>query len=77
VLVSEALEAAGITAVLGGGGAVSQYSANEGIDDKIIDEIRDELVLVDNYRRDVRWSKLDVYGVPFLALQQDACGMKI
>ncbi len=28
-LVSEALEAAGITAVLGGGGAVSQYSDNE------------------------------------------------
>lgn len=29
VLVSEALEAAGIPAVLGGGGAVSQYSDNE------------------------------------------------
>ena len=29
VLVSEALEAAGISAVLGGGGAVSQYSDNE------------------------------------------------
>jgi hypothetical protein len=29
VLVSEALEAAGVSAVLGGGGAVSQYSDNE------------------------------------------------
>ena len=29
VLVSEALERAGVDAVLGGGGAVSQYSNNE------------------------------------------------
>lgn len=62
-LVSQALEAAGITAVLGGGGAVSQYTDNDYMttDLDIITVERNKVIaLMVARRQDIDWN--DVYA---------------